>query len=200
MSQIPDGAGPGRRTVLKRTALIGGTMVWSTPVVQSIAAPALAVGGSPATQPDGEGGPSYVIVFVRRGGTYHQFKFDRDDTNGRYAMTCLGSGVKGLSGDVKKDAVCYAGYLSARGSHRYSASCDDSLIEGYGPASSTLRVDLAAGCTLVGWFLHDGTCRKDVTPGNGKCRWSKDRNATVDPVGPSVPTPDGGAFEFAKCA
>jgi hypothetical protein len=199
MNEIPDGAGPGRRTVLKRTALIGGTMVWSTPVVQSIAAPALAVGGSPAPGEQSEG-PSYVIVFVEYQGAHHQFKFERDDAGGTYALTCLGSGVKGLSGDVKKDAVCYAGYLAARGRYRYSDACNTQLFDSYAAAGSGLRVDLAPGATLVGWFLHDGTCAKDVTPGNGKCRWSLDRNSAVDPVGPSVPTPDGGAFEFAKCA
>lgn len=38
-----------RRAVLKRAALIGGATVWASPVVQSIAAPALAVGGSAGT-------------------------------------------------------------------------------------------------------------------------------------------------------
>jgi hypothetical protein len=199
MNEMPDEGGPGRRTVLKRTALIGGTMVWSTPVVQSIAAPALAVGGSPAPGEQGEG-PSYVIAFVKYGDAYHQFKFERDDPGGAYTMTCLGSGVKGLSGDVKKDAVCYAGYLTARGRYRYSDTCNTQLFDSYAASGSALRVDLAAGATLVGWFLHDGTCAKDVTPGNGKCRWSGDRNSGADPVGPSVPSADGGAFDFAKCA
>ena len=50
----PDGdgttaSGLDRRTLLKRSAVVGGAMVWATPVVQSIASPAFAA-GSPGGQ------------------------------------------------------------------------------------------------------------------------------------------------------
>lgn len=39
--------GISRRTLIKRSAVVGGTLVWATPVVQSLSAPAFAY-GSPA--------------------------------------------------------------------------------------------------------------------------------------------------------
>ena len=38
----PDSAGLDRRTLIKRGAVVGGTLVWATPVVQSITRPAFA--------------------------------------------------------------------------------------------------------------------------------------------------------------
>lgn len=49
--QAPDSpeSGVDRRTLLKRSAVVGGALVWATPVVQSIASPAFA-SGSPGGQ------------------------------------------------------------------------------------------------------------------------------------------------------
>jgi hypothetical protein len=38
--------GLSRRTLLKRSAVVGGTLVWAAPVVQTLAKPAFAAGGS----------------------------------------------------------------------------------------------------------------------------------------------------------
>lgn len=37
-----------RRQLIKRSAVVGGALVWATPVVQSVAAPAFAATGSPS--------------------------------------------------------------------------------------------------------------------------------------------------------
>jgi hypothetical protein len=42
-----ESAGPSRRDMLRRTAMVGAGVVWTTPVVQSLSGPALATGGSP---------------------------------------------------------------------------------------------------------------------------------------------------------
>lgn len=199
MNDITEGQGPGRRTVLKRTALIGGAMVWTTPIVQSIAAPALALGGSPGGGGNGE--PSYVILFIQCGtspSTYFQVKFERNDSNGTYTEECLGNGENGLSGDAANDTTCYNGYLTARNGLTYADTCGGADVSGVG-VGDALQVTLGSNCKLVGWFLHDGTCNGDVTTGNGKCRWNGDANSVVDPVGPAVPTGSGGSFLFDKC-
>jgi hypothetical protein len=49
MSEVP-GDGMNRRDVLKRGAMVGGALVWTVPVVQSIAGPALAAQGSEAPE------------------------------------------------------------------------------------------------------------------------------------------------------
>lgn len=45
MSDVPSG-GLNRRDVLKRGAAVGGALVWTVPVVQSLASPAFAAGSS----------------------------------------------------------------------------------------------------------------------------------------------------------
>lgn len=44
-----ESAGMDRRTLIKRGAVVGGTLVWATPVVQSLAKPAFAAGSAPCT-------------------------------------------------------------------------------------------------------------------------------------------------------
>lgn len=41
--------GISRRTLIKRGAVVGGTLVWATPVVQSLTAPAFAAGSPPCS-------------------------------------------------------------------------------------------------------------------------------------------------------
>lgn len=48
IDQSPEGLD--RRTMLKRGAVVGGALVWATPVVQSLAGPAFAQQTSPVTQ------------------------------------------------------------------------------------------------------------------------------------------------------
>ena len=48
IDQTPEGLD--RRTMLKRSAIVGGALVWTTPVVQSLAGPAFAQEVSPVTQ------------------------------------------------------------------------------------------------------------------------------------------------------
>ena len=54
--ETPNSGGISRRDVLRRGAIVGG-VVWSVPIVQSLASPAFAAGseapedGSPATSP-----------------------------------------------------------------------------------------------------------------------------------------------------
>lgn len=44
----PGGLGISRRSLIKRGAIVGGTVLWAAPVVQSFTSPAGAVEGSPA--------------------------------------------------------------------------------------------------------------------------------------------------------
>jgi len=50
MEQHPgdDPVGINRRTLLKRSAVVGGALVWAAPAVQTLAKPAFAAGGSAA--------------------------------------------------------------------------------------------------------------------------------------------------------
>jgi hypothetical protein len=43
---IEESAGLSRRTLLRRSAVVGGALVWAAPAVQTLAKPAFAAGGS----------------------------------------------------------------------------------------------------------------------------------------------------------
>ena len=61
--------GVSRRSMIKRGAMLGGALVWATPVVQSIALPAHATGG--------EGSPACTFYLVRKnrsGAVIHAYK------------------------------------------------------------------------------------------------------------------------------
>ena len=63
--------GISRRTLLRRGALVGGTLVWTAPVVHTIAAPSAAAG----TPLDGI---SYVLVVLRCDGKFYRMKWDNE--------------------------------------------------------------------------------------------------------------------------
>src|SRR6478752_7502299 len=52
----PDTSGLSRRDALRRAAAVGGALVWTVPVVQSMSGVAVAAGGSPVI--DTRGGPT----------------------------------------------------------------------------------------------------------------------------------------------
>lgn len=69
-----------RRQLLRRGAIVGGTLVWAAPTVQAFAKPAFAQTGSPP--PDSTGKDlSYVVVCYRRDGSTERccVKFDLKD-------------------------------------------------------------------------------------------------------------------------
>ena len=71
--------GVSRRNMLKKSALVGGTMVWAAPVVQSFTAPAFA-------QTSPEGGEtqdiSFVAILLNCGGQLYRVKFEDSNNFG----------------------------------------------------------------------------------------------------------------------
>jgi hypothetical protein len=74
----PEGSGLSRRDMLRRSALVGGTMVWMTPAVQSLASPAFAAGTTA-----GGDGPCEYIAFIK-----FDLKTGFDDEEGTGNDTC----------------------------------------------------------------------------------------------------------------
>lgn len=62
--------GVSRRDVMKRGALVGGAMVWATPIVQTMGSPAFASEGTP------EGALSFVAIAYDFDGKTYRFKFN----------------------------------------------------------------------------------------------------------------------------
>lgn len=65
-----------RREVVKRGAVVAGTLVWATPVVQTVAMSSARANGSP---PPAFDGPSYVAMNVQCNGQVYFVKFEGDD-------------------------------------------------------------------------------------------------------------------------
>jgi hypothetical protein len=173
----------GRRDLLKRSALVGGALVWTTPIVQSIGGTALAVDGSPG---GGNGAPSYVFVWFQCGTSFFVVKYDQNGS----AEEC-GATDQHLSSDASaaveaKFDVIYSSYGP------YTDACPDGVTSGLS-ADGDLLVSLgASGCTVVNWLLHDGSCQKT---GDDKFRWKGDGET------PAVAfiNPGGASWEFQKC-
>jgi hypothetical protein len=80
----PDGwtssIGLNRRRFVQRAAVLGGTFVWATPVVQSLAGPALAAGSRPHDI-------SYLAVLLRNGPSWYRMKWDTTHTGSLLVQT-----------------------------------------------------------------------------------------------------------------
>lgn len=179
-----NGPRPGRRDVIKRGALVGGAVLWTTPIVQSIGGTALATGGSP--NGGGNGAPSYVFVWFKCDGEYHVVKYGQDG-----GVDECNASIQHLSNDGSdaveaKFAAIYASYGP------YTADCPEGVTSGLS-SDGDLLVSLGdSGCTVVNWFLHDGSCQKT---GDDKFRWQGDGESP--PV--AAVNPGGASWEFQKC-
>lgn len=212
--------GMDRRTVLRRGALLGGALVWSTPVVQSLGGTALAATGTPAGggQTPGDGYPSYVFIWYKcSDGMTYSVKYGKI-SNGSFTATG-GATEQLLSDDVvpgkqgkKESDADYAARTM------YSKQAYDAFKALYGAnapyqsgvpgdvtvvaANGNLAVTLGAGCQITGWFLHDGSCQ--LAPAgydDPKSRWSGTPSTSPDynEAGPLAPTTAPGTFYFDKC-
>lgn len=133
----------GRRDLLKRGALVGGALVWTTPVVQSIGGTALATVGS------GLSAPSYTLIVLKCGATFIRVKIDQDGS-----AECGGSAGNGPS---QTHAVSMIDQQLAVYNKTWagltSKVCPTGFTSAVVPAG--LRVG-HPGCTVVAWAVHDG--------------------------------------------
>jgi hypothetical protein len=179
-----------RRQMIKRAALVGGALVWATPVVQSIGGTAFAsTVGSPGGG-GGNGAPSYVFVFFDCGAEGNfVVKYGQDGT----AEVC-GATIQQVSDDGSQAVLDkFAAIYAAHGP--YESGCPTDVTSGLDPVDNDLVITLdGSGCTIVDWFLHDGSCQ---TTGDDRFRWQGDGEtpsvASFDPTA-------GGTWQFQKCA
>lgn len=196
---IPDGTleGLSRRDMLRRSALVGGTVVWMAPAVQTLAAPAFAAGSTAEENPPGA--ISYVIVFFACGSTYYRVKYS-EATSGYTAACGEGASVGNVSNDEAGfGAGKYNDIVTALGNPTFATGCPDATFSAQ--ADGDLQIDLGGDCSIVGWLLHDGSCQA-VAGGTTKFRWAGPTpvgEVDAQDSGPSVPTAVGGTFEFDDC-
>lgn len=181
-----------RRTVLRRSALVGGTMVWTLPVVQSLAGPAFATTGTPA--PGNFVGISYVIVLAKCGDTYFLAKYedapDGTAPDGTYSVD--GCGDQTQASGPQDDNTCRDGLakLKQLAGTNLSPDCPSYGFTGVN-GSGSLTIELSAGCELAGFVVHDGQLMADPRRcyydagalGTGGSLVSPNFNFTVPTVG-----------------
>lgn len=188
-STTPDGSGISRRSVMKRTALVGGAMVWTLPAVQSIAAPAFAAGSSVAPGCS----VSYVVLFIECEGHYYLVKYKGTGTS--YSVEKFGY-FTSSSGDGTRDDDGLAAMLKVAGAtSNKSLGLLSTDLPNVTVSGTTFTLD--AGCTLQGYIIHDGSIPEHIyyalLDANGKEEaWGTAPGTVV--------TPDlgKGTFSFGK--
>jgi hypothetical protein len=140
-----------RRQMIKRAALVGGALVWATPVVQSIGGTAFATTGSPGGGGTGKG-ISELTVLINCSGTYTWAKYTPQSNGGNFVECKANINV----GQSATDAVCDAAEVALKAAGGSSAASSGCVNGAYDPATGQLCVSAPANCTIVGWSVHDG--------------------------------------------
>jgi hypothetical protein len=164
---IDSSLGISRRTLLRRGAIAGGALVWTTPVVQSLAGPAMAAG----TQ---IGELKYVAILVNRAGVWYRMKWSvaflgmlNEDTGPGFAVPGSLRQLQPLGGSVEPG-----------GAPGTSAALN---------ADGSITVHLGAGCKLVDFVVASN--QHVAGPGQGGEPSSGQTGGTVHFT---VPTSSGG--------
>lgn len=184
--------GVSRRDMLKRSAMLGGALVWATPVVQSLGGTAYATTtGSPAP-----GCISFIALLLKCGDLYYGIKIDNAFCGSDLQQVeCNTSAdhVGGPSGD--KCDTYWANIVTGAGSP--TLNCDTSKVS---ISASNGVISVSAGCSIVGWVLHDGGCSSYPGGGpNGKyTQCYSNVGTTIDACGATVGTASSTSATFRK--
>jgi hypothetical protein len=129
--------GISRRTLLRRGAIVGGSLLWTTPVVQTLASPGLATGSQIIDI-------SYLAVLIRCGGRSYRMKWETSG-DGRLLSEA------GPSFVVPADNPL----LPPSGSVADGAAPGTSAIRN---ADGSISLELGSGCTLIDFVVKHGQC------------------------------------------
>lgn len=144
--------GVSRRNMLKKSALVGGTMVWAAPVVQSFTAPAF--GDSHGT-PQGQD-ISFVAILVQCGNFTYRLKWE---INGDH------TGLESADPECGNEFAlgnCNPGDLDAA----TGTGCPSGVSASFNSANGTVTVNLGS-CTLLDYVVKCGqTCAGPGSTGN----------------------------------
>ncbi len=141
---VDAGQGISRRTMLRRSALAGGSLVWAAPVVQTIAAPSAAAG----TPLDGI---SWVAVVLQCDGLHYRMKWDVE-AGGVLVMD------SGTTFNLPGSSDQLTGYPDLQQGPAPDVSA--ALV------GEILRVSARADCILVDYVIkHGGGTSGPGTPG-----------------------------------
>lgn len=151
-----DGAGVSRRDALRKGAVVGGAVLWATPVVQGIGiSPASAQQASPPPGPALKA-ISFIVFRFRCGTQNYAVKIDApgiaDEVCGAIPADNPGQdcGLEAQSGDVNGGAACGLFTLQP-------------ALDAEGEVTMVTIV-LGAGCTFLAGFSKCGSAGSTTTP------------------------------------
>ncbi len=143
-------SGPSRREILRRSALVGGTVVWMAPAVQTLAAPAFAGVGSEAPgNGDFESSYSEILVLVECNNVLYRVKFEPNNAGSVGNLPAAECGSTFNFGGCKSDDFF-------RNDVGVSAGC--SSVSAVINADGSVVVSAGAGCTINAYATHKGKC------------------------------------------
>ncbi|MGH2628928.1 MAG: hypothetical protein ACRDHY_20000 [Anaerolineales bacterium] len=134
--------GISRRALLRRGAIVAGTVAWAAPVVQSFTSPAAGTTGSPVPGP---GNISYVAVLVRCGTACFVAKYE------------VGVGLDGCGDQERVNTPCCTDFSAAElGGCILSTPPDCGSLVANGDGSVTYSAP--RGCIVTSYRIHCGQC------------------------------------------
>jgi hypothetical protein len=157
-----DGSGISRRSMIKRSAVVGAGAVWAAPVIDSFISPAAAATATKICLPD-VAQISYYFFNIICGANRYRIKVTGNNV--------APGAVPDNNCNTAKDGLAYTAWTDGNGS-----PADQVTVDNSGP--NTI-ITVPAGCTIEDGLIygHDGgfgnnpPCTPPVFPnnGNGKC-------------------------------
>ncbi len=141
MTEEVETTGLDRRQLLRRGAMVGGALVWATPVVQSLT-PAAYANGSPR---GGGGAPSFVMLVLLCDNTYSSVKIENNGANG----DC---GVFGGNGPAQNSAKAIIDAQLPAGVTWASLVGEECIMPTFEVTPNGLKIN-HAGCSVAAWAL-----------------------------------------------
>jgi len=141
-SSMDTSLGISRRTLLRRGAVVGGSLVWTIPVVHTLAAPSAAAG----TPLDGI---SFVAVIVKCGDAHYRMKWGVE--NGTLVGPESGSAFNIPGGPQLTD------YSNIQSGAAPGANA--------GFVGEAVQIGASTDCVLINYVMKHGPC--NVTPSTG---------------------------------
>jgi hypothetical protein len=148
-----DLGGFNRRDMLRRSALVGGALIWTAPAVQTLAAPAFAAGSTVNENPGTALSEVTLVLQCGTAGnyTYSWAKYTPQSGSGNYTECKVDLNV----GESNTDATCTTAeslidtFLTGK---TFNAN---GCVNGSVSAEGVLCIDTGS-CTVVAWTIHDG--------------------------------------------
>lgn len=163
-------SGLSRRDILRRSALVGGALVWAAPTVQALSAPAFGavVSTPPGDKPCESGDPLSVVVALLQCGTdVFLVKYSPQSSTPGEPDECGSGATLPQTNGANVDNTCTAAmaaindYIDDHGLVLSENDCPSAVVN-----VEHGSLCIGNGCTVLAWGVHDGSL------GNGhKCAY-----------------------------